>query len=279
MNVYQIVTDRIIAQLEKGVVPWRQPWTKIGVQVGAYNRITHKSYSILNQMLLMEKGPGEYATKKQWISLGGKIKDGEKSNVAVFWKLQKFEEETEEGEILEKTVPLLRYYRVYHVSQVEGVEALPVKEIPKKEGIKAGDALIHDYMDREHIRFDNSGSDQAFYTLTMDAIVVPDIGQYTVTAEYYSTVFHEMGHSTGHSRRLNRNLTHPFGSNMYGKEELIAEITSCMLMNHLSIENTETFTNSVAYIDGWIEAMQEDQKLIISAATQAEKAVRYILGQ
>lgn len=278
MNVYQIVTSRIIDQLEKGTIPWKQPWMRIGGQVGAYNRVTKKSYSILNQMLLMEKGAGEYATKKQWQSLGGQIKEEENPYIVVFWKLQKFEEETEEGETLERTVPLLRYYRVYHISQIDGVAPLPVKEIPEKEGIKAGDELIKDYVIREGIRFDDEGSDRAFYSLTTDSIVVPNIGQYNIAEEYYSTTFHEMAHSTGHPNRLGRNLTHPFGSDRYAREELIAEIASCMLMNQIDMEIPKTFENSVAYIDGWTRAMEEDPKLIVNAAIQAEKAVKYIMN-
>lgn len=277
MNVYQIVTRRILDQLEKGTIPWKQPWMRIGGQVGAYNRVTKKSYSILNQMLLMEKGPGEYATKKQWTSLGGKIKEEETPYIIVFWKLQKVEEETEEGETIERTVPLLRYYRVYHISQVEGVEPLPKKEIPEKEGIRAGDELIHAYVDRENIPFNDRGSDRAFYSLTRDSIVVPNIDQYDIVEEYYSSAFHELAHSTGHPNRLGRNLTHPFGSDIYAKEELIAEIASCMMMNQMSIEIPEIYENSVAYLDGWIRAMEEDPKLIVNAAAQAEKAVRYIL--
>lgn len=117
-NVYEMVTDRIIEQLEKGIIPWQRPWT--GVRDGAYNRVSNKPYSLLNQMLLLHDG--EYATFKQWTELGGHIKKGEKSEIIVFWKIQPIEEEKEDGTKAIKQLPILRYYNVFHISQVEGIE-------------------------------------------------------------------------------------------------------------------------------------------------------------
>ena len=121
--VYEMVTDRIIAELEKGNIPWKRPWT--GVRSGAYNRITKKPYSIINQILL--KYSGEYATFKQWSELGGHIKKGEKSEIVVFWKIYQKEETNEEtGEKEVRKIPVLKYYNVFHISQVEGVKPLEV---------------------------------------------------------------------------------------------------------------------------------------------------------
>lgn len=120
-NVYEMVTERIIAELEKGVIPWEKPWT--GVRSGAYNRVSKRPYSLLNQMLL--KHTGEYATYKQWQDLGGQVKKGEKSEIVVFWKIFEAEETNKDtGEKETKKIPLLRYYNVFHISQVEGVEPL-----------------------------------------------------------------------------------------------------------------------------------------------------------
>ncbi len=120
-SVYEMVTDRIINQLEQGVIPWQKPWT--GVRSGAYNRISKKSYSLLNQMLLQHDG--EYATFKQWQDLGGHVRKGEKSEIVTFWKIQPVEEEQEDGTKVVKQIPLLRYFNVFHISQVDGVEPLP----------------------------------------------------------------------------------------------------------------------------------------------------------
>ena len=127
LNVYEMVTERIIAELEKGNIPWQKPWT--GVRSGAYNRITKKPYSIINQILL--RHTGEYATFKQWSDLGGHIKKGEKSEIVVFWKIYQKEETNEEtGEKEVRKIPVLKYYNVFHISQVEGVKPL---EVPFRE--------------------------------------------------------------------------------------------------------------------------------------------------
>ena len=111
-KVYEIVTDRIIEELEKGVIPWRKPWT--GGRGGAYNRISRKPYSLINQMLLQHSG--EYATFKQWQSLGGKVRKGEKSEIVTFWKMIETETVKADGTTEKKMIPMLRYYPVCHVS-------------------------------------------------------------------------------------------------------------------------------------------------------------------
>ena len=135
-NVYQMVTDRIIAELEKGSIPWKRPLT--GVNTGAYNRISNKPYSLLNQILLGRDG--EWATFKQWTDLGGHIRKGEKSSFVVFWKIQPYEDINADGEKVVKQIPLLRYYNVFHISQVERVKPLedvklndiePIAEVTK----------------------------------------------------------------------------------------------------------------------------------------------------
>lgn len=125
-NVYEMVTARIIAELEKGNIPWEKPWT--GVRSGAFNRISKRPYSLLNQMLLQHSG--EYATFKQWQELGGHVRKGEKSEIVVFWKIFEAEETNPEtGEKETKKIPLLRYYNVFHISQVEGVEPLASEQL------------------------------------------------------------------------------------------------------------------------------------------------------
>ena len=139
-SVYEMVTDRIISQLENGVIPWEKPWT--GVRSGAFNRISKKSYSLLNQMLL--KFDGEYATFKQWESLGGHVRKGEKSEIIVFWKIQPVEEEREDGTKEVKQIPLLRYFNVFHISQVDGVEPLPKEELNGIEPKEKVESIKHD---------------------------------------------------------------------------------------------------------------------------------------
>lgn len=275
-NVYQIVTDRIIEQLEQGVIPWHKPWT--GVRNKAFNRVSRKPYSLLNQMLL--KHDGEYASFKQWTDLGGKIRKGEKAEIIVFWKMLEVEEENKDGELEKKVIPYLRYISVFHISQVDGVKPLetPFHEV---EPIADADKIIIDYITREAINFNEQASNEAYYSPNRDTVVVPMKEQYQHINEYYSTTFHELIHSTGHKKRLNRLETSTvasFGSETYSKEELVAEIGSATLLNILEIETQRTFTNSVAYIQNWLIVLRNDNRFIISASSQAEKAIDYILN-
>lgn len=247
-------------------------------QSGAYNRITKRPYSILNQLLLQHEG--EYATIRQWNQLGGKIKKGSKAEIVVFWKLQNFQKEKENGEIEEKKVPLLRYYRVFHISSVDGVMPLPRPEPEEVLGIEAGDKVIMEYSDREHVLIREEYTDEAYYSPSRDQIVIPGKQQYKDIHEFYSTAFHEMVHSTGHKTRLHRDLSqNTFGSESYSKEELIAEIGSAMLMKTVGIDTEQSFRNSTAYIQGWLRQIEQDERLVVSAAGKAEKAVGYILDK
>ena len=222
---------------------------------------------------------GEYATIRQWNQLGGKIKKGSNAEIVVFWKLQNFQKEKENGEVEEQKIPLLRYYRVFHISSVDGVTPLSRPEPEEVFGIEAGDKVIREYADREHVLIREEYTDEAYYSPSSDQIVIPGKQQYQDIHEFYSTAFHEMIHSTGHKSRLHRNLSQNiFGLESYSKEELIAEIGSAMLMKTVGIDTGKSFRNSAAYIQGWLRHIQQDEKLVVSAAGKAEKAARYILG-
>lgn len=276
LNVYEMVTERIIKQLEQGTIPWQKPWT--GVRSGAFNRVSKKPYSLINQAIL-EK-PGEYATFKQWKDLGGHIKKGAKAEMVVFWKIIDVEEKNDKGEIEKKKLPLLRYYNVFHISQVEGVEPLKEKLNTEVEPIEEADRIIKDYVDREHITFKECISDKAFYRPMTDTVVVPLKEQFKNTNSFYQVAFHEITHSTGAQKRLDRDIKElaPFGSEIYSKEELVAELGSAFLINHLGIETEGTFQNSASYIESWLQVLRNDNKFVVSASSKAEKAVNYILG-
>ena len=277
-SVYEMITARIIEQLENGVIPWQKPWS--GTHSGAYNRISNRPYSLLNQLLL--KHGGEYATFKQWSGLGGKIRKGEKSEIVTFWKIQQIEEINEDGEKTIKQLPLLRYYNVFHISQVDGVEPKEQLKISDLESIEEAEDIKNEYMNREHLKIFETVTNKAFYTPTFDYIEVPCKEQYQNIEEFYSTLFHEMIHSTGHKNRLGRLETGAsahFGSKTYSKEELVAELGSAALVNMLGIETEKSFRNSGAYIQNWLQALKNDNKFIVSASSKAEKAVKYILNE
>lgn len=277
-NVYQMVTDRIIAELEKGIIPWKKPWT--GSNKGAFNRISKKPYSLMNQMLLGQSGA--WATYKQWQELGGHIRKGEKASFVTFWKMQPYEETNADGETEVKQIPLLRYYNVFHISQVEGVKPLEDVKLNDIEPIAEAERIKEAYKEREHIQIKEVISNEAFYSPSGDYIQVPCKEQYQEANEFYSTLFHEMIHSTGHKSRLNRLTTGAdarFESQVYSKEELCAELGSAMILNQIGIETPETFTNSAAYIQSWLKVLANDNKFIVSASSKAQKAVEYILNE
>ncbi len=273
MDIYKEVTDRIIAEMEQGQIPWRKPWIATNAAV---SYATGKPYSLLNQMLLQR--PGEYLTFKQAQAAGGRIRKGEKSRMVVFWKwIEQVDEESGE----KKDVPLLRYYSVFHIDQCEGVPAKHTKPMPANpiDPDDAAEHIIHDYLTREGVSLHHENGNRAFYRPSTDSITLPYMAQFAATAEYYSTAFHEMVHSTGHASRLDRLTdTVHFGSETYSKEELIAEIGAAALVNRAGLETADSFRNSAAYLQNWLRVLKDDKRFIVSAAGKAEKAMNLILG-
>lgn len=277
MDIYNMVTTRIIEQLEKGYIPWKKPWANC--LDGAFNRISRRPYSLLNQLLLSRAG--EYATFKQWDQIGGKVKKGERAEIVVFWKIKEAAEKNENGEIEIKKIPILRYYNVFHISQVTNVLPLPKTENFDTNPIEKAESVLHNYIEREHITLSVGTSDRAFYNSFDDSITLPKITQFECAEEYYATAFHECGHSTLKSYRCDReseNKSAYFGSENYSKEELVAEITSAAILHSMGLETSETFQNSAAYIQSWLQVLKNDKKFIISASGKAEKAAKYILN-
>ncbi len=277
LDLFAIVTDRIVAELEKGTVPWKKPWT--GGESYAKSHTTGKPYSLLNQMLLGGR-TGEYLTYKQCVEEGGSVKPGEKASIIVFWKfLENIDEET--GEI--KQIPFLRYYSVFHISQCAGIAprfgaAQPALNDTLKPDEEA-DRLVQHYLSSSGVRLQCKESGTACYSPVLDMVTMPLLGQFTDMPEFYSALFHELTHSTGHPFRLNR-LTEAaaFGSESYSREELVAELGSAFLMNFIGLETKSSFQNNAAYINGWLQALRNDKRLIVTAAGKAEKAVEMIMG-
>ena len=275
MDIYAAVTDRIIEQMEQGIIPWQKPWVASGKAV---SYATGNPYSLLNQLMLGR--PGEYLTFKQCQKAGGKVRKGEKASMMVFWKFIEQEDE-ETGE--KKQVPFLRYYNVFHIDQCEGVTPKQTTETAFPDGadtLAAAQDIIYDYLSREGVKLLHEEGDRAFYRPSTDEVVLPIRKQFISTAEHYSTVFHELTHSTGHPKRLNR-LSKPsfFGTEDYSKEELIAEIGAAALVNHVGLETSNSLRNNAAYLQNWLKVLKDDKRFIVSAAGRAEKAANLILHQ
>ena len=287
-DIYQEITDRIIAEMEKGVIPWTKPWT--GTADGAISHCSGKPYSLLNQMLLGK--PGEYLTFKQVKDEGGNVKKGAKSKIVVFWKFIQKEKTDNDGHVVRdanglpvaESIPMLKYFNVFHIDDCEGIEPKYTKEqvANNVQPIEAAEKVLRGYLGREGIPLINEKGDRAFYRPSCDEIHLPLMEQFEAAEGYYDTAFHESVHSTGHPKRLNRiSLTEvaAFGSDSYSKEELVAEIGACGIMHELGLETEKTFRNNAAYVQSWLRALKNDKRLIVSAASRAEKAMNLIFGR
>lgn len=278
-SVYEIVTEKIIDKLQAGEIPWKKPWKNDGSMPA--NFISKRQYNGMNLFLL----PREYATNwfltfKQVSDLGYFVKKGEKGHIVVFWKFLKNTEKKSDGTEKEKTIPMLRYYTVFNVAQT----TIPEEKIPQLvrlnvlNSIEQCETVISNMPNRPQIK---TGESKAYYQPNGDFVNMPQKGLFDDEQNYYSVLFHEIGHSTGHESRLNRQGiafdTHGFGSKSYSREELVAEMTAAFLCGHCSIE-TATIDNSAAYIQSWVKNLKDDPRCVVVAAGQAQKAANYVLG-
>lgn len=270
-DIYAEITNRLISDLQQGTIPWYRAWSV--AKEGCYSYTSGKRYSLLNTLLLGGES-GEYLTFKAAQAAGGSVRKGEKSSMVVFWSMIKKEKENGEEDL----IPFLRYYNVFHVNQCEGIEphADFTRETFETQPIEAAEAILHQYAAREGIRLEISETNDAYYQPATDTVHLPAIQQYENAAEYYSTAFHELAHSTGAKHRLNRLES---GHEAYSREELVAELAAAYLLHMCGIETSSTFRNSEGYIQGWLKALKNDYRMVVSAAGRAEKAVARILGE
>ncbi|NBQ70483.1 MAG: DUF1738 domain-containing protein, partial [Nitrosomonadaceae bacterium] len=274
-------------QLKKGVAPWQKPW-KPGdlLAVLPMNPTTGKRYRGINSLNLMSRAYTDprWLTYKQAISLGAQVRKGEKSTLVQYWKFTDERIKTDdnnnpvlnsEGNPIKEQVRLERprvfYASVFNAEQVDNLPELDIKApdwdpLERAEYIlQASNAVIH-----------HGEADRAFYRPSTDSIHLPHKHQFPTPDRYYATALHELGHWTGHELRLNRDLSHPFGSEGYGREELRAEIASMLLSGELGIGHDPG--QHVAYVNSWIKALQEDPTEIFRAAAEAEKIQEYVLA-
>lgn len=274
LNVYEIVTERILESLEKGTVPWRQPWASSLPK----NLVSKKPYRGVNVFLLGAMGftSPYFLSYKQAAAKGGQVRKGEKATPVVFWKVIK-KDGAGRGDKENGKIFILRYYNVFNVTQCDGLE------IPAEEGRHAFSPL--EECDQVVSRYEGApalikGGERACYIPSRDTIMVPEGDRFASTEEYYSTLFHEMTHSTGAESRLNRKgITDPirFASHDYSFEELVAECGAAFLCAHTGIVN-RTLDNSVAYIASWAKKLRSEPKWIVEASSQAAKACDHIMG-
>jgi antirestriction protein ArdC len=281
MNVYEIITERILQRLEQGTVPWRKPWH--GGEAGMPRNLhTGHLYRGINVFLLAAAGYASpnWLTFRQARQRGGSVRSGEHGTPVVFWKWHHADEQDSESRRTQRRIPFLRYYTVFNTEQVDGL-SLPAAGMPPQREllpIQRCEEVVAGMQDAPAIE---SGRTQAAYLPVRDRIIMPARSAFENAEGYYQTLFHELVHATGHRGRLARPAvmdTAVFGSHAYSKEELVAEMGATFLCGHAGIE-TATLENAAAYIDSWLRVLRGDSRMVVQAATHAQRAADFILGR
>ena len=280
-TVYQKITDVIIEKLKQGVIPWQKPWN--GEEGIPRNLVSKKAYQGINVFLLSCLGYESpyFVTFKQAKQLGGSIRKGEKATFVVFYKwidLMDGNEPVLDKDDKPRKIPMLRYYYVFNIEQCHGISQNHIPEIIKRKfkPIQKADLIIRGMPEIPVIKY---GGSKACYYPSTDKIHLPPKDSFISDEKMYSTLFHELSHWTGHESRLRRKgiiESSGFGSEKYSEEELVAEMGAAFLCSTAGIENN-IIDNSVAYINSWLSKLQNDKKLIVIAAGQAQKACDFIL--
>lgn len=267
-NPYQKIVDQIIAQIDQGVLPWQMPW-KSALPQSERGRI----YRGLNLFVLGFKPftDPRWLTFKRAKELGGNVKQGERGTTVYFWQWIK---DTDANGVTVNKYPMLRTYTVFNVEQCEG---LNIKEMDliQCDGtpIERAEKVVANLPWKLQI---NDGR-EAFWSPAMpDAITIPNAKTFQNMDAYYSVLFHEIAHATGHESRLNRDMSNRFGSEKYGFEELVAQFTAAMVCAHCGIDNTTEA--DAAYVANWSKVLKGDPKMIFKAAGLAQHAADFILG-
>ena len=272
---YQEVTDRISAALEQGTVPWHRPWS---ASVGQPRSVDGRTYHGINALLLglSEFGDPRWGTFKAMQAHGGKVRKGEHGTFVVFFKpLEIKDQDAPNGK---RTVPMLRYFYVFNAEQCDGLELEPLSTDSQPiDPIDAAEAVFTGYADGPSLAH---GGDRACYSKTADHVQMPLRDRFESAEAYYLTLWHELTHSTGHESRLARNELaefERFGDANYSREELVAEMGSAMIAARVAVVQPN-IDQSAAYIGGWLRALKNDKRLVVSAASRAQHAANLILG-
>ncbi len=274
-TLYTRVTQQIEATLSKGVVPWRKPWK--GRAYLPCNAISKRPYSGVN-LLLLSLAPfanHRWITARQANELGGHIRKGERGSLVVFWKI--LEKEATDAES-KRSIPLLRYFHVFNIEQVEGIAFEDAPAAPTINRIEEAEQAVRNMPDPPRLIGHQAS---AFYRPSDDTVAMPRIERFDSADHYYATLMHELGHSTGHPSRLNRPgvaSTAMFGSEDYSREELVAELASAFVCAEIGLDNS-LIDNAASYVNGWLNALNRDPKAIVLASSQARHAADFIMGR
>jgi antirestriction protein ArdC len=277
ITVAEIITNKIIEKLEQGVIPWHKPWST----GGRPSNLTSKAlYRGINVLLLSMQGYASpcWVTFKQAQELGGNIKTGEKGTPVIFWNVQSKKVLNRSGDVEERKIPFMRYYTVFNLAQTEGIETPEDPDAKPFLPILSCEEIVKNM---PGIPVIEHGRAKASYGRSADVVYMPPPESFKSDVTYYSVLFHELVHSTGHAKRLGRKgiVNQPeFGSDDYMNEELVAEIGAGFLSSYAGIAD-ETLDDSAAYISLWLARLKANKNLIITSAQKAQRAVDFILNR
>lgn len=273
-KLYNEINQIVLDELAKGVVPWKKPWKSVN-GLTAHNGITKKPYRGINyfttNIIACHYGYNDFYTFNQVKEKNAYIKKGEKGIKILYYDVKR----NDEGEF---EYAFVKYSTVFNRGQIEGLKPIEktVANTSKIEIVDRCETVIKEYKTCPYVL--NTDNNNAFYNPHDDYINMPQKDLFNSTSEYYSTLFHELVHSTGAKKRLDRLTKTSFGTSEYAKEELVAELGSCYLRNVCGIDDVETMKNSAAYIEGWSKKLKADNKFFITASQYAQKAVDYMLN-
>lgn len=279
-EMYEQVTNAMLAQLEAGTAPWRRPWAATSQ---APLRANGTPYRGINVWILLAENRASrlWLTFKQVKEWGGHVRKGERSTTVYFWKRLRVTDTDDNGTETTKYIPLLWSYRVFNLDQTEEVR------VPKGIAAKCQPIVIADPIAEAESICDGystaslrHGGDRAYYRWDIDHVQLPERESFADQHEYYGTRFHELAHSTGAESRLNRAHGKAFGDDQYSREELVAEMTAAFLCGEAGLGvSGKRFENSAAYLANWMQALRDDKAAVIVAAGQAQRAADLIMGR
>jgi antirestriction protein ArdC len=275
-NLHKEITDRIVARLKAGVVPWRQPWSGKGFGVMPRNACTQRAYSGANVILLWSRAQESgfqaplWLTFKQALELGGNVRKGEKGETVIY--VSKVIRQDDDG--TKRAIPFLKAYTVFNVAQCDNLPAKIVDPSSEARSVNPGqrDELADAFMASTGATV-RHGEARAYYSPIGDFVNMPAFETFKSASLYYGVAFHELGHWTGAEKRLNRTFGKRFGDRSYAVEELVAELTSAFLCGEFGFDNDGVDAD---YIATWIKLLEEHEKVIVAAAAAASRAVEFM---
>ena len=280
-DLYQSITDKIVAELEIGAAPWIRPWTGSADPIPR-NALTQRPYRGINTLLLgleaqcQGYGTQQWLTYRQAQQLGGQVRKGERSTLIIYYESRLVERTADEplaegSEPEKRFIPLLKVFNVFNLDQIDGISTEePVFDREWNPCLKAEQIIEASGASIRHSGF------QAFYSPPNDLIYLPAKTVFHDEGSYYNTALHELSHWTGHASRLGRKLGRRFGESAYAMEELVAEMGAAFLAAHCHLEGQ---LQHASYIASWLNVLQRDKRAVFVAAAQAQKSADYLLDR